>query len=47
MKTEKENDGSLKKHPYLLYVGLVVLLFLFLILMGGLALQNDWLPSRS
>jgi len=34
------------KHPYVIYIGLVLGLFFFLILMAYLAIQNDWLPTR-
>jgi hypothetical protein len=34
------------KHPYVLYISGTVILFAFLLLMGYLALDNDWIPKR-
>ncbi len=34
------------KHPYVIYIVLTVVLFGFLVLMGYLAVQNEWIPSR-
>ena len=34
------------KNPYVVYVVLTTLLFLFLLVMGYLAWTNDWLPKR-
>ena len=42
----KQGEGLGAKHPYLIYLGLVVVLFGFLIVMGYLALSNGWLPDR-
>jgi len=43
---EPEHEGSLWTHPYAIYIILTVVLFVFLILMGYLALENDWIPRR-
>ena len=43
---EAEFTGSGWKNPYVLYIILTTVLFLFLVLMGYLALQNDWIPHR-
>jgi hypothetical protein len=43
---EPEHRGSLWKHPYMVYVWLTAILFAFLIFMGWLAVQNDWIPRR-
>lgn len=43
---ELEYGGPLWKHPYMLYVILTLLLFIFLLLMGWMALKNDWIPKR-
>lgn len=43
---EKEFAGPAWKHPYMIYVWLTVVLFLFLLVMGYLAKQNDWIPDR-
>jgi hypothetical protein len=43
---EKEWTDAGWKHPFVLYLGGVVLLFGFLLLMGYLALENDWIPKR-
>ncbi len=42
----KKGEGLGAKHPYLIYLGLTVVLFGFLILMAYLALSNGWLPDR-
>lgn len=46
LKNEEEHQGPIWKHPYLLYVLLTVVLFLFLLGMGWLALENGWIPNR-
>jgi hypothetical protein len=43
---EKEHEGPIWKHPYFAYIVLTMLLFGFLVLMGWLALENGWMPSR-
>lgn len=45
-KYEREWTDAGWKHPYVLYIGATALLFGFLILMGYLALENDWIPKR-
>ncbi len=45
-KTEPEFEGPAWKHPYMLYCLATVLLFIFLMGMGYMAIQNDWIPSR-
>lgn len=44
--SEKEWSGSGWKHPYMLYVVGTIGLFAFLLLMGYLAIENDWIPKR-
>lgn len=44
--SEKEWSGSVWKHPYMLYVGGTMVLFMFLLLVAYLALENDWIPKR-
>lgn len=34
------------KHPYVIYIGLILGLFIFLLVMAYLAITNDWLPTR-
>lgn len=34
------------KHPYVIYILLTGVLFLFLILMGWIAYHNGWIPNR-
>jgi len=34
------------KHPYVIYIVLTAALFAFLVLMGYLAVENGWIPSR-
>ena len=43
---EKEWTGSVWKHPYMLYIFGTLILFAFLLLMGYLAIENDWIPKR-
>lgn len=43
---EKEWEGPAWKHPYMLYVFGTIVLFGFLLLMGYLAIENDWIPKR-
>ena len=43
---EKEFKGPAWKHPYVIYVVLTVLLFLFLVVMAKIARENDWIPNR-
>jgi hypothetical protein len=38
--------GPVWKHPYFLYIWITGGLFLFLVVMGFLALQGDWIPKR-
>ena len=45
-KTETEWTQAGWKHPYFIYIASTVALFAFLLLMGYLALENDWLPKR-
>ena len=45
IKREAEHEGSIWKHPYLIYVALTMVLFSFLIIAGYLALNNGWLPK--
>lgn len=45
-KRADEFDGPAWKHPYMLYCLLVVLLFIFLLGMAYMAIENDWIPSR-
>lgn len=46
LQPEPEFRGSIWKHPYTLYVILTMVLFAFLVVVGWLALSNDWLPKR-
>jgi hypothetical protein len=43
---EREHEGSIWKHPYLVYVVLTVLLFGFLLVAGYVALRSGILPKR-
>lgn len=45
-KHEEEHVGSVWKHPYMVYVVLTMVLFVFLVVMGWLAWTNDWIPHR-
>jgi hypothetical protein len=46
VKHEAEFTGSAWKNPYVLYIGLMVALFGFLVLMAYLAWTNGWIPNR-
>ncbi len=46
IKPEEEHLGPIWRHPYLVYVALTFLLFIFLVVMAGLAIHEGWLPSR-
>ncbi|MFZ9595325.1 MAG: hypothetical protein ACO3A2_04530 [Bdellovibrionia bacterium] len=41
---EKEHTGSIWTHPYMIYVLLTLVLFLFLLFAGWLAWSEGWLP---
>ncbi|MGZ3708231.1 MAG: hypothetical protein ACXWPM_05355 [Bdellovibrionota bacterium] len=43
---EEEHQGSIWKHPYMIYVLLTVVLFLLLLLAAYLAITNGWIPNR-
>lgn len=43
---EPEKDQLDSKHPYVLYIALTGVLFLFLVLAAGVALKGGFLPSR-
>jgi hypothetical protein len=45
-RVEKDWTDAGWKHPYVLYLGGTIFLFGFLLLMGYLALDNDWIPKR-
>jgi hypothetical protein len=46
LKPEREHQGPIWKHPYFLYLLLTVVLFVALLLIGWMALDNGWIPSR-
>lgn len=43
---EREFDGPIWKHPYMVYVLLTAVLFVGLVIAAYLALKNGWLPTR-
>ena len=43
---EPEHVGSIWTHPYMVYIYLTAALFLGLLLIGWLAWENGWVPSR-
>lgn len=43
---EPEHQGPAWKHPYAIYIVLTIVLFLFIVGMGWIALENDWIPKR-
>ncbi len=44
--SEKEWTGPAWKHPFMVYIIGTIALFAFLILMGYLAIENEWIPKR-
>jgi hypothetical protein len=44
--SEPEHEGSLVTHPYFAYIIATMVLALFLVFMGWLAIENGWLPTR-
>ena len=45
-RVEAEHQGPIWKHPYMAYVLLTAVLFVFLLGMGWLAWSNGWIPNR-
>ncbi len=45
-KSPVAGEGLGKRHPYLWYLAIVGVLFVFLLIMGYLAISNGWLPDR-
>jgi hypothetical protein len=45
IKREPEHQGPIWTHPYVVYMVITVLLFLFVGFMGWLAKENDWIPK--
>lgn len=43
---EREHTGPIWKHPYVLYILLTVVLFLLLLFLTWLAMENGWIPNR-
>jgi hypothetical protein len=43
---EAEHQGSIWKHPYMIYIMLTAALFGFLVFMAYLAIKNGWIPNR-
>lgn len=43
---EREHSGPIWRHPYFAYAWITALLFVFLVTMAWLALDNGWLPTR-
>lgn len=46
LEREPEYRGPVWKHPYMIYVALTAALFLFLVILGWIALTNNWIPAR-
>jgi hypothetical protein len=44
--SEPEWKHSGWKHPYVIYIFLTVALFAFLVFMGWMAIENQWIPQR-
>jgi hypothetical protein len=47
LQREPEFTGPGWKNPYVLYILLTLALFGFLVLMGYIAWNNDWIPKRT
>lgn len=45
-KTEPEHEGPIWKHPYMVYVMLNVVLFVFLLIAAYVAWTSGWIPER-
>lgn len=43
---EREHEGSIWKHPYMIYILLTAVLFVALVVVAWLALENGWIPKR-
>jgi hypothetical protein len=43
---DPEFEGDKMHHPYVWYVGGTLVLFLFLVAIAWLALDNGWIPQR-
>lgn len=43
---EPEHEGSIWKHPYMIYIVLTAVLFSGLLFIGWLAYENGWIPDR-
>ena len=43
---EKEHEGSIWTHPYMIYILLTAVLFLVLVGLGYAAWVNHWIPNR-
>jgi hypothetical protein len=43
---DTEFEGKKANHPYVWYIGLTTLLFLFLVGIAYLAATNGWVPTR-
>ncbi len=46
LKNEEEHAGSIWKHPYMLYILLTTVLFVFLLAIGFIAWDQGWIPNR-
>ena len=46
MHEKDETEVSGWKHPYVIYIVLVLVLFGFLLFMGWMAWTNGWIPQR-
>jgi hypothetical protein len=43
---DPEFEGDKMSHPYVWYVGGTLVLFIFLVAMAWMALENGWIPRR-
>lgn len=46
LQVEPEYQGSVWKHPYMIYIWLTIVLFIFLGIIGWLAWKQGWIPNR-
>ncbi len=43
---EEEHRGSIWTHPYMIYIGLTLVLFVLLLVIGAIAWTQGWIPNR-
>jgi p-aminobenzoyl-glutamate transporter AbgT len=46
LKPEIEHEGTIWKHPYMVYIVLTVVLFIFLLVIAWMAYSGGWIPNK-